>query len=229
MRFFCITSRSVSERRTLPLTRCRCFLRSNINPREGFFSCPQHAISSAHRQLVDPLLLGVPLSWLTLWFLACKRHLLSRRNVRLHWKPFYKAVMNTINDPSGIVLRTPFPPSLSPRLCQLCRALGDWFISNWTSTAQPRCYTYKHHLSWKALSESASKGCSFCYQLALEGEERIMGGTIAHMIQLGRSTAFAAEMDGKNPKILVHCDKLEWCVLDVYTMPSRSVGCFCWL
>ena len=136
--------------------------------------------------------------------------------------------MNTINDPSGIVLRTSFPPSSSLGLCPLCRALGDWFISNWTSTAQPRCYKYKHHLSWNALSESASKGCSFCYQLALEGEERVMGGTIAYKIQHGKPTAFTMEMDGENAKILVHSDKLEWCVLDVYTMPSRSVGCLCW-
>ena len=195
------------------------------NPRVSF-SCPQHAISSAHRQLLRlaPARRAV--------FLAvdlCKRHLLSRRNVRLRLKPFYKAVMNTIDDPSGIVLRTPFPSSSSPRLCRLCRAIGDWFISNWTSTAQPRCYTYKHHLSWNALSESASKGCSFCYQFTLEGEERFMGGTIAYKIQHGKPTAFTAEMDGENAKILVRCDNLEWCVFNVYTMPSRSVGCLCWL
>lgn len=133
--------------------------------------------------------------------------------------------MNTINDPSGIALRTPFPASPSPELCQLCRALGDWFVSNWTSTAGPRFYIYKHHLSWNALSESASSGCSFCYQLALEGEERVMGGTIAYKIQHGKPTAFTAEMDGESAKVLIRCDKLAWSVFDVYVMPSRSVGC----
>ena len=51
-----------------------------------------------------------------------------------------------------------------------------------------------------------------------------MGGTIAFKIQHGKPTAFTAEMDARSPKILVRCDKLEWCVIDVYTMPSRSVG-----
>lgn len=131
--------------------------------------------------------------------------------------------MNTINDPSDIALRTPFPPTSSLGLCRLCKALGNWFISNWISTVQTRI-EFKHHLSWNAISDSASKGCSFCYQLALEGEERIMGGTIAFKIQHGKPTAFTAEMDGESPKILVRCDKLEWCVLDVYTIASRSVG-----
>ena len=157
----------------------------------------------------------------------CTRHLYCPRNVRLQKKPFYKTVMNTIYDPSGIALRTPFIPSSSLELCQLCKALGDWFVANWISTTQTRI-KYKHHLSWNALSESASKGCSFCYQLALEGEQRFMGGTIAFKIQHGKSTAFTAEMDGGSPKILVRCDNVEWCVLDVYTMASRSVGCLCW-
>lgn len=52
-----------------------------------------------------------------------------------------------------------------------------------------------------------------------------MGGTIVYKIQHGKPTALTAKMDGENPKIFFHCDKLEWCVLDVYTMPGRSVGC----
>ena len=51
-----------------------------------------------------------------------------------------------------------------------------------------------------------------------------MGGTIAFKIQHGKSTAFTAEMDRASPKIVVRCDRLEWCVLDVYTVASRSVG-----
>lgn len=51
-----------------------------------------------------------------------------------------------------------------------------------------------------------------------------MGGTITHKIQNGKPTNFTAEMDGENAKVIVRCDKLEWCVLDVYVMPSKSVG-----
>ena len=51
-----------------------------------------------------------------------------------------------------------------------------------------------------------------------------MGGTIAFKIQHGKPTAFTAEIDGMSPKIVIRCDKLEWCVLDVYTIASRSVG-----
>ncbi|KAL8734468.1 MAG: hypothetical protein Q9181_003171 [Wetmoreana brouardii] len=47
-----------------------------------------------------------------------------------------------------------------------------------------------------------------------------MGGTIAHKIQNGKPTAFTAEMDGESAKVLVRCDKLTWCVLDVYVMPD---------
>ena len=131
--------------------------------------------------------------------------------------------MNTINDPSGIVLRTPFPSLSSSVLCQLCRIFGDWFVSNWTSTARPR-YTFQHHVSWDALFESASNGCPFCYQLALEGEERFMGGTIASKIKSGNPTAFTAEIEGESTNILIRCDKLEWCVLVVYVKPCSSTG-----
>ena len=48
-----------------------------------------------------------------------------------------------------------------------------------------------------------------------------MGGTIAIKIQHGKSTALTAEMDGASPKIVFRCDKLEWCVLDVYTIASK--------
>ena len=142
-------------------------------------------------------------------------------DVRLPEKPFLENVMNmyTINNP----LRTPFPPSSSLGLCQLCKTLGDWSVANWISTVQTRI-KYKHHLSWNAFSESASTGCSFCYQLALEGEQGVIGGTIAFKIQHGRPTAFTTEMDGASPKIVVRCDRLEWGVLDVYTVASRSVG-----
>lgn len=52
-----------------------------------------------------------------------------------------------------------------------------------------------------------------------------MGGTIAYRIQHGKPTALTVEMDGENAKVLVRCDKLVWCALDVYVMSSRSVGC----
>ena len=51
-----------------------------------------------------------------------------------------------------------------------------------------------------------------------------MGGTIAYKLQHGKSTAFTVEIDGESPKIIVRCDKVKWCVFDVYTVPSRSVG-----
>lgn len=54
-----------------------------------------------------------------------------------------------------------------------------------------------------------------------------MATTIAYKIQQGKSTAFTAEMDGENAKVLVRCDRLEWCVLDVYVMPSRSASYLC--
>lgn len=148
--------------------------------------------------------------------------------------------MKTINDPSGIGLRTPFLSQSSSTsagfLCHLCRNLGNWFVSNWisseveTETTRSRsrsshycCTTYQHHLSWNALSESVSRvGCSFCYQLALEGEERFMGGTIAHKIQHGKSTAFTAEiqMDAGDTRILFLCDRLKWSIFDVKVMLS---------
>ena len=137
--------------------------------------------------------------------------------------------MKTINDPHGKSLRIPFPSSSPSELCQFCRGLGDWFASNWTSSAQPCCYTYKHHVSWGALSESAANGCSFCYQLTLEGEERFMGGTIAHKIQHGKSTTFTAEMNTENAKILFRCDRLEWSVLDIFVKPGKSDGCMDWI
>ena len=55
-----------------------------------------------------------------------------------------------------------------------------------------------------------------------------MGGTIAYKIQNGKSTAFTAEMGGEIAKVLIRCDKLEWCILDVYVMPSRSVDRLRW-
>lgn len=147
--------------------------------------------------------------------------------------------MNTINDPSGIGLRTPFLSQSSSTpgglLCHLCRNLGNWFVSNWISleveaetTTLSRsshcCFnTYQHYSSWDELSESASQGCcSFCYQLALEGEERFMGGTIAYKIQHGKSTAFTAEiqMDGEDARIVFLCDRLKWSIFDVKVMPS---------
>lgn len=49
-----------------------------------------------------------------------------------------------------------------------------------------------------------------------------MGGTIAHKIQHGKSTAFTAEiqMDGEDARILFLCDRLKWSIFDVKVMPS---------
>lgn len=133
-------------------------------------------------------------------------------------------------------------------LCDLCRNLGNWFVENWTSlkegekeegedaeteiprsrsrSSHCRYTTYQHHLSWNALYESASApqgGCSFCYQLALEGEERFMGGTIAYKIREGKSTAFTAEIqhtDGEDVKTLFFCDRVKWSVFDIKVLPS---------
>ena len=55
-----------------------------------------------------------------------------------------------------------------------------------------------------------------------------MSNTIAYKIQHGRPTAFTAEMDGESTKMLIRCDNLEWCVLDVYIMPGKSGGYLCW-
>ncbi|KAL9609931.1 MAG: hypothetical protein Q9167_005327 [Letrouitia subvulpina] len=132
--------------------------------------------------------------------------------------------MKTINDPSGIALRVNPPSSLSPKLCQLCRPLGDWFVSNWISAAEPRLNTYNHHLSWHALSESASGSCHFCYQLALEAEDRFMGGTLAYKIKNEKSTAFIVEVDSDSAKVFVRCDNLEWCVLNVNVMPDDPMA-----
>lgn len=155
--------------------------------------------------------------------------------------------MNTINDPPGIGLRTAFhPQSSSPTpsglLCHLCRNLGNWFVSNWISSEGPSegpsegdteptrsrsshgCYNvYQHHISWDALSQCASQACCpFCYQLALEGEARFMGGTVAYKIQHGKSTAFTAEiqMDGGDARIMFFCDRLVWSMFDVKVMPG---------
>ena len=132
--------------------------------------------------------------------------------------------MSTKTYLSGAALRINFPPPPPSTLCQLCRALGDWFALSWISKTQHRRSLYQHHLTWDALFESASKGCSFCYQLALEGEERAMGGTIAHKIQHGKPTAFTAEMDGERAQVSVRCDKLQWCFLDVYVVASESAN-----
>lgn len=167
--------------------------------------------------------------------------------------------MNTINDPSGIGLRTPFPDkssrsasSTGASLCHLCENLGTWFVLSWISSfdssedqgvkaeaetentrfrsdlSRSCSTTYQHHLSWNALSESASEGCcSFCYNLALEAEERFMGGTIAHKIQHGKSTAFTAEiqiMNHDDVKVLFLCDRLKWSLFDVKVMPSTYLS-----
>lgn len=164
--------------------------------------------------------------------------------------------MKTINDPSGIGFRTPFLDNRSASaglLCHRCENLGNWFVSNWISSLDNKegeaeteartetettpsesgssrcCYTtYRHHLSWNALFESASQGrCSFCYQLALEAEERFMGGTIAHKIKHGKSTAFTAEiqiMDSEDVQVLFLCDRLKWSLFDVKVMPSTFLS-----
>lgn len=132
--------------------------------------------------------------------------------------------MKTIYDPFGVPLRARSSPSSSTGLCQLCNGLGDWFVSNWTSTAQRCCYAYKHQLSWEALVESAANGCSSCYQLSLEGEQRFLGGTIAYKIQHEKSTAFVAEMNLENARITFRCDNLEWSALDVFVMKGKSIG-----
>ena len=77
------------------------------------------------------------------------------------------------------------------------------------------------------LAASAVKGCTFCYQLALEGEERAMSRTIFHKLRNGKPTAFTAEMDGEGAKILIRCDRLEWCLLNVYAMPGKLGGVSC--
>ena len=135
--------------------------------------------------------------------------------------------MATADYLSGIALRLPYPPSSSSMLCQLCRAFGDWFITNWISIEQPHLRSIQHHLSWDTLAASAVKGCTFCYQLALEGEERAISRTILHKLQNGKPTAFTAEMDGEGAKISIRCDRLEWCLLDVYAMPGKLGGVSC--
>ena len=137
-------------------------------------------------------------------------------------------------------------------LCHLCKNLGNWFVLNWissfdsivdqgvkaeaqTETTRSRCGSsrsfstaYQHHVSWNALSKSASEGCcSFCYNLALEAEERFMGGTIAHKIKHGKSTAFTAEiqtMNSDDVKVLFLCDRSKWSLFDVEVMPSTYLS-----
>lgn len=62
-----------------------------------------------------------------------------------------------------------------------------------------------------------------------------MGGTIAHKIQHGKSTAFTAEiqMEGEDARISFLCDRLKWSIFDVKVMPSTLLesaaftGCVC--